>query len=135
MIFVRVVTFLNFLLAFLMGAIVPVLSRVFPVNPEGLPPSYISYLLMFITLLRMTFIAQFVLVCSAIQVRFKAFNTEFVRRQKTVSTTNALKINRFDALHMGNIFQKLSDCIDIVNETFTFQLVFIFTVLLVSNFH
>lgn len=116
-----------------MGAVVSIFSRIFLTNRDDLSESSMSYIISVVDLLRMFFIAQFILACAAIHVRFKALNKELERRKVKASKEIVSKRKLSDTLEMEKVFQKICDCIDIVNETFTFHFVFIFTIVLVNQ--
>lgn len=93
--------------------------------------SFSSFLFIFTDIFRSFYTAQFVLASSAIRARFRALSNEINRRN--VESANAFnwKPNIQPTLNLGRIFQRLSDSIDIVNETFTFQFIFTFAIFLV----
>lgn len=91
----------------------------------------VSFYYTFINIFRGFFLVQFVLACSAIQVRFKALNDEFTRKHSTIRKLFFPKPNITTNFYLGKTFQQLCDCIDIVNETLTINFIPMFAVFLV----
>lgn len=94
--------------------------------------SNVSYYFIFINVLRVFYLTQFILATSAIRVRFKALNSVFKRRNSKPVWTSFSYLDMTKIWEVERIFQQLCDCIDIVNDTFTFQIVFVYAVLLVT---
>lgn len=86
-------------------------------------PLLMTIRLYYFEFFRMVYIVQFILASSALQVRFRKFNKN-------------LEIMKFDiggkeATSLAQLYHKLCDTAEILNETFTFHFIAIFANLLV----
>lgn len=77
----------------------------------------------FIEFYRMIYVIQFTLACAALRERFKKLN-------------NLLKIVKLDVdgkeiVTVGQLYHKLCDAIEVLNESFTFHFITIFLNLIV----
>lgn len=89
----------------------------------------------YINTFRLFYLVQFSLASFAVRLRFKALNEKIKEQFLTKLSSNcfkALDVKSSDIFKLGNVFHKLCDAIEIINETFTFHFVLLFMVILVS---
>lgn len=84
-----------------------------------------------VNLLRLVFSTQFILAAVTVRVRFAAFNKSLLntisgKKYQIVKTEYVLTTK------LRKIYLDLCDCIALVNETFTVQLIYIFTTAMVN---
>lgn len=87
-------------------------------------------------LVKISFSVQLVLACLTVQRRFKALNVHLKASQPQVTKAN-WKLSSYgcsEHLKIRKVYFKLCDCIDVINETFTFHMIFLFAVFLVREF-
>lgn len=117
-------------------AFVFVLSSSYPLSQLILAPNkslkfVMTFSFAYIHIFMNFYTFQFIVVNSAIWLRFKALNSKF----KTKFPRQNVKIvaaKNFDLVQASNYFHNLCDGIEIINNTFTFHAVFIFMQLMVS---
>lgn len=90
---------------------------------------------LYINVYRTFFAAQFILACLTVKKRFECLNNQL----KTSLKSRALDLktiaaNRLIHLELRRVIFQLCDIIEVINETFTFHIIFIFTIFLVSLF-
>jgi uncharacterized membrane protein YbhN (UPF0104 family) len=83
--------------------------------------------------LKLFFVSQFWFVSFAVRLRFEIFNN-YLRREICRKICNNWKAKSLSTHKLGRIFHSLCDSIDIINDTFTFHFIFIFTNILVRQF-
>lgn len=86
----------------------------------------------YVSCFRFCFITQFILACSAVRVRFESLNDhvnsfKLHKKFKIVSTKSLVSVE------FRQSYFQLCDAIDIINDTFTLHLAFIFAIFLVSR--
>lgn len=77
-------------------------------------------------------VIQFNLASLAVATRFRAFNTH-LKKEILSKRLNVMLSRTFKASSHTEIFHRLCDGIEIINETYTFQLCFSFFLLTVSD--
>lgn len=70
------------------------------------------------------------LASSALRSRFQALNESFENFSN--DEIKFVETKAYESVKIGKLFDKLCDGIEIINETFTFQFIFLFTQLLVG---
>lgn len=93
---------------------------------------FLSIVFGVISLFTMCFVFQFIIASLALRSRFQALNESFENFSN--DEINFVETKVFESVKIGKLFDKLCDGIEIINETFTFQFIFIFTQLLVGFF-
>jgi hypothetical protein len=80
----------------------------------------------YINFYRAIYIVQFILSSATVKIRFAAFN-------RSLTLNRIFKLKLLEDLNHRKLYHSLCDAIDILNQTFTFQLVLIFMGLIVSD--
>lgn len=102
----------------------PVLVFFFSGNPDYIRLS-VSLIYSFFNVLRLFFVVQFFLACTAVWNRIEIMNEYLEDRFQCKSLKVASK-KCFDCHKIGKNFHILCDAIRIINDTFTFKFLFIF---------
>lgn len=74
---------------------------------------------LYIEFYRLVYLIQFVLACFVVQSRFSCFNGLISSEEFTLKSKNVVAL--------GQLYHKLCDSIDILNDTFTFHFIPIFS--------
>ena len=91
---------------------------------------FLTLLIGFFGLFTMCFVCQFIISSLALKNRFQALNESFENFSNDEIKFVETKV--FESAKFGKLFDKLCDGIEIVNETFTFQFIFLFAQMLVG---
>lgn len=100
----------------------PIICRII-----GIPSMALLTLLRYsyIVVFRTTYIVQYILACFVVQTRFCRLNNSIGNENFAFKSRDVVKI--------GQLYHKLCDSVDILNETFTFHFIMIFTNALVRK--
>lgn len=120
--FVYRTLFLAFFGAVIIACQIHILFYAFEI--EKTPSSSLSICYVYISIYRVLYVVQFYYACSSVRVRFKAVNRLLNNFSESAVSVN----NKFMRSFLG-----LCDAIDIINETFTFQITLLFMSLLVRK--
>lgn len=85
-----------------------------------------------INIVRLFFVIQITFVCAVLRVRFKALN-ETIKNSISIETTQVVRTKNFPTYKFLKIYHILCDGIDLANETFTHQILFLMIVVLVRD--
>lgn len=100
----------------------PIVSHVFGLSSMS---SMTFFRYAYIEIFRWIYLIQYVLACFVVQTRFYRFNGLVGSGYFTLKSRDVVKV--------GQLFHKLCDSIDILNGTFTFHFIAIFTNALVRK--
>lgn len=125
--YVFLVIFLTCLLPFLLSASNPIYMLVLGNEVKISLVFYFFY----VHFHRSFYIAQFVLACSAMQLRFKELNNN-LNFSFSVTEIKIVASKNYDLFKVGKLFHDLCDGIEILNQTFTFHLIAILMNTMVS---
>lgn len=84
--------------------------------------------------LRLFYTAQFVLAALAVKTRFTALNKYLMKLAAIDKVWGNIASKHEEIQRFRRTYLKLCDGIEVINETFTFQLVFVFTSVMVRQF-
>lgn len=87
----------------------------------------------FVTTFRTFFSVQFVFACFIVQKRFEALNVHLINSM-SLKKFNFYAQKSFLTSKYATLYHQLCNGIDAINETFTFQLIFVFAITLVRNY-
>lgn len=116
--------------AMFMNFFIPVIFLFLGISQDLRYFEMISYICQ--NLLRLFFTCQLILASLAVKARFRLLNIHLKKTIKMKNNCKNIPLKNFKASDYSNLYHKLCDAINVINNTFTFPFIVIFPVLMVN---